>query len=46
MINNTCWHYTIDVNVADLKILNQDKKFQMINSSDKILGRVLNLVFE
>jgi hypothetical protein len=34
------------VNVADLRILNQDKKFQMVNSSDKILGRVLNLVFE
>jgi hypothetical protein len=27
MINNRCWYYTIDANVAGLSILNHDKNF-------------------
>ncbi len=40
--DNTCYYYTIDVNVPESRILNQDKKIQMINSSDKTIGRVLD----
>jgi hypothetical protein len=40
--DNTCYYYIIDVNVPESRILNQDKKIQMINSSDKTIGRVLD----
>jgi hypothetical protein len=32
----------IEVAVADLRILIQGKKFRIINSSDKIIGGILN----
>jgi hypothetical protein len=36
MINNACWYYTIDVNVAGLRILNQD---EIIRSVGLIIER-------
>jgi len=34
--------YKIEVNMAEFSILNQDTKFQITNSSDKTIGRVLD----
>ncbi len=33
-------NYIIDASIANLKMLNQDIKFEMINSSDKNIGEL------